>query len=316
MTNDGAGSKPTRGTEARANKRDLARQKARELRLEHKKKDRRNKKLLQGSVIVASLVVAAIVGFTIWSQIPTTRTGPVNMLSDGVKIGEGFVAENTPGLQPGSDPVPSAIVEGSEVIDIRVYVDYHCPGCREFEETNHDQLTTWVETGAATLEIHPIAMHDRFSLGKKYSTRSANAAACVANYSPNSFYSYNSLLFANQPDERTEGLTDEELFTLAKRADVTSTGLIEKCIEDQNYKSWVNAATARAVAGPIPGSDIKRVSSTPTVIVNGAQYQGPLNDPVAFATFVSTALGDAFTQKNVESETPTPTPTPSETPAS
>jgi protein-disulfide isomerase len=309
MTNDGAANRPPSAPGSKAGKRAIARQKARELREVRRKKERRNRHLLQGGIILGGLLVVAIVAVTIWSQIPTARTGPVNMLSDGIKIGEGFVAVSTPGIPPGEDPVPFEPDENSQVIDIRIYVDYQCPACRAFEETNHAQLSTWVDSGAATLEVHPIALFDRHSLGTKYSTRAANAAACVANYSPDSFFDFNSLMFANQPAEGTEGLTDEQLVVLAKRANVISGGLIEDCITGQNYKAWVNAATARALAGPLPNSTVKRVEGTPTVIVNGVQYTGPLGDAEAFATFASTAAGNAFMQKSA-TETPTPTPTP------
>lgn len=309
MNNDGASTRPPTGSESRAGKRAIARQKARELRIEQRKKEVRNRRLLQGGIIGGALLIVAIVAVTIWSQIPTARTGPVNMLSDGIKIGEGFIAETTPGLKPGDEPVPSEVVPGSEVIDIRIYLDYQCPGCRAFEETNHAQLSTWVEQGAATVEFHPVALFDRYSLGTKYSSRSANAAACVANYSPDAFYDFNSLMFANQPKEGTEGLTNEQILVLAKRANVISTPLIERCVNDQDYKTWVNAATARALAGPIPNSTVDRVASTPTVIVNGIAYDGPLGDADAFATFVSTSAGNAFTEKSTL-ETPTPTPTP------
>src|SRR5690554_5965573 len=312
MTQDGAGSPPRTGVESRAGKRAVARQRARELRIEQRKKDVRNRRLLQGGIILAALLVVAIVAVTIWTQIPTSRTGPVNMQSDGIKIGEGFVAETTPGLKPGDDPVPFEVDPGSEVIDIRLYLDYQCTGCRAFEETNHTQLATWLETGAATVEFHPIALFDRHSLGTKFSTRAANAAACVANYSPDDFFAFNSLMFANQPEEGTEGLTDEQIMVLAKRADVMGTEQIERCIEDQNYKAWVNAATARAIAGPIPNSTVERVASTPTVIVNGMAYEGPMDDADAFATFVSTSAGNAYTQKSTMAETPTPTPAPAE----
>lgn len=309
MTNDGASTRPASGAESRAGQRAVARQKARELRVEQRKKDTRNRRLLQGGIILAALLVVAIVAITIWAQIPTARTGPVNMLSDGVKIGEGFVAETTPGLKPGDEPVPSEVTPGSEVIDIRMYLDYQCTGCQAFEEANHAQLSSWLETGAATVEFHPIALFDRHSLGMKYSSRAANSAACVANYSPDSFFDFNSLMFANQPNEGTEGLSDEQILVLAKRADVASTELIERCIDDQDYKAWVNAATARAIAGPIPNSTVERVASTPTVIVNGVEYEGPLEDAEAFATFVSTSAGNAFTEKSTL-ETPTPTPVP------
>lgn len=312
MRKDGASTQPPSGVESRAGQRAVARQKARELRVEQRKKDVRNRRLLRGGIILAAVLVVAIVVVTIWSQIPTPRTGPVNMQSDGIKIGEGFIAETTPGLQPGDEPVPFETSPGSAVADIRIYLDYQCPRCKVFQETNYDQLSTWVETGAATVEYHPIALFDRHSLGTKYSTRAANAAACVANYSPDSFFDFNSLMFASQPEYGTEGLTDEEILVLAKRADVISTELIERCIDEQNYKGWVNAATARAIAGPIPNSTVERVASAPTIIVNGAEYEGPLDDAEAFALFVSTSAGNAYTKKSTMEETQTPTPEPAE----
>ncbi|MEX1078030.1 MAG: thioredoxin domain-containing protein [Homoserinimonas sp.] len=312
MTKDGASTRPPQGAESRAGQRAVARQKARELRIEQRKKDVWHRRLLRGGIILAALLVVAIVALTIWTQIPTARTGPVNMQSDGVKIGEAFAAETTPGLQPDQEPVPSEVTPGSDVIDIRVYLDYQCPGCRVFEETNHDQLSSWLESGAATVEFHPIALFDRHSLGTKFSTRAANAAACVANYSPDAFFDFNSLMFANQPEVGTEGLTDEQILVLVKRADVISAGLIERCTEDQDFKAWVNAATARAVGGPIPNSTVERVASTPTIIVNGAEYEGALDDPEAFATFVSTSAGNAFTQKSTMEQTQTAEPEPAE----
>lgn len=307
MTNDGVGKRPPSPAETHADRRVAARQKARGLRDVRRKKDRRNRYALQGSIIIGGLVIVGLIAVTIWAQIPTARIGPVNMLSDGILIGEGFEAETTAGLAPGATPVPSEPDADAEAIHIRVYVDYQCADCKVFSETNRKQLSTWLESGAATFEVHPISLFDRHSLGAKFSTRAANAAACVANYSPNSFFDFHSLLFANQPEEGTEGLTDDELVALTKRANVVSAQLIDKCVTESNYKSWVNAATARAMAGPIPDSNLSRVEGTPTVIVNGVQYTKPMDDAAAFADFASTSAGNAFNQKLA---TPTPTPTP------
>ena len=142
MTNDGASTRPPSGAESRAGQRAVARQKARELRLEQRKKDVRNRRLLQGGIVLAALLVVAIVVVTIWSQIPAPRTGPVNMQSDGIKIGEDFAAVTTPGLKPGDEPVPFEVTPGSEVTDIRIYLDYQCPRCQTFQETSQSQLTT------------------------------------------------------------------------------------------------------------------------------------------------------------------------------
>lgn len=300
MTNGGA----DRGL-SKNERREAAREKARQLRVEQKKKDRRNKLLLQGGLIVVSLAVVAGIVLVIVTSIRPPAPGPANMLSDGIKIGQDYKAVTTAGLEPGETPVPSE-TNSPDVIDIQLYVDYQCPVCGDFEKTNAEQIAAWVQAGAATVEYHPISILDRASLGTKYSTRSANAAACVANYSPDSFFDFNALLFTNQPAESTTGLSDDQLADLAEQAEVEKLSSVTSCIKDQSFKSWVTAASTRAGTGPIPGTDVDKVIGTPTVIINGKKYAGPVDDAEAFAAAVSTAAGQTFTEKS----TPTPTPTP------
>ena len=141
-------------------------------------------------------------------------------------------------------------------------------------------------------------------------TRAVNATACVANYSPDDFWAFHKALFANQPAENTGGLSDEELVELANGAGVGSAASIEKCITDGEFKSWVATSTARALNGPIPNSNVDKVSGTPTVIVNGQQYVGAWNDLATFQAFVVQAAGEDFIQESTSTPTPTPTPTP------
>ena len=291
-------------------RREAAREKSKALREEHKKKERRTRFLLQGGLGALLIAAAVVVGLVITSGVQPAGPGPLNMLSDGIKIGQGLKAVPTAALKRDAKPVASP-ANKSGVIDIRIYVDYQCPLCGAFETANADQLKTWVQSGAATLEIHPIAILDALSLGTKYSTRSANAAACVANYSPNSYFDYNALLFANQPKENTEGLTDAQLTKLANQAKATKLDSITDCIKDQTFESWVGAATTRATSGPIAGSNVGAVRSTPTVLINGKKYLGQVNDPKAFAAAVVKADGASYTDS---SSTSSPSPSPSTTP--
>lgn len=310
MTNGLPGSGPTKNETRHA-----AREKAQQARLEQKKKERRNRVLLQGGIIVGVLAIAAATVFGIMAAVPKTSPGPRNMLSDGIRIGEAFVAEPTSGLTPGDMPVAFAPSDDPAVVDIVMYVDYFCPGCRVFEEANEEQIATWVESGAATLEIHPVAFLDRLSLGSQYSTRAANAAACVANHSPDNFFAFHSLLFKHQPEKNTTGLHDDELRALATQAGVTSQAQVDECITDVRFKKWVNAATARAFEGPLPHADIDAVKMTPTVIVDGRSYPAEdLGDAATFARFVSTASGNAFTEELKATPSPSPSP-PAEEPA-
>jgi len=303
MTNGDPEAGPT-GNETRL----AAREKAQQARLEQKKKDRRNRLLLRGGLVVGVLAIGIAVVMVVVSGIPKNTPGPLNMLSDGIRMGAAFEAEQTPALKPDASPVASVPSDDPDIVDIVIYVDYFCPECATFVETNEEQVTTWVSAGAATLEVHPVAYLDRMSLGSRYSTRAANAAACVANYAPNSFYGFHKLLFDNQPKSSTTGHDDEALVGLVRRAGIDSASQIEQCIDEVRFKKWVNAATARAFEGPLPNSDTTQVTKTPTVIVNGVTYTGPRDDATEFAKFVSTASGNAFTEELKETASPSPSP--------
>jgi protein-disulfide isomerase len=289
-------------------KRENAREKARVLREEQKKKDKRTRLLLQGGIIVAALAIIAVVVLVIINSIKPAGPGPLNMASDGIQISQGFVATETPALQPGDDPVPTERAEGE--LNITMYVDYLCPICGQFEATNGDYISSLLENGGTTVDIHPITILDRLSQGTKYSTRSANAASCVANYSPNQFYDFHNLLFANQPAENSTGLSDEELIDLTAQAGVSDADSIASCIKGQEFKAFVTNATSRALNGPIPNSNVDKVTGTPTVIVNGLKYEGPINDLASFQAFVIQAAGETFNESSTSTPTPTPTPAP------
>jgi len=295
------------GNDARA----AAKQRARELRALHRKQERRRRLIILSSVVGGALVVIAVVAVTLITVNQGPARGPLNMASDGIRIGADLKAVRTPGLAPSATPVASEPGE-TGVIDIRVYVDYLCGNCGTFEQNNAAQLRKWVSSGAATIEIHPIALLTTKSAGTQYSLRAANAAACVAEYSPDAFFDFHEALFADQPEEGSEGLTDEELLSRAVDAGVTDRARIKTCIEKKRFASWVQAATVRALNGPIPNADIPAITTAPTIIVDGKRFQYTKDfDAKELAQFVTDAAGDAYTA----TPTPSPTPAPTATPA-
>lgn len=304
MTNGGAHDRLSKNQ-----RREAAREKARRLREQQKRRDRVSRIALQGGLAVVVIAIVAIVVFAVSSSIRPAGPGPANMASDGVVIGENMVAQTSPSLPVEGTPTPSVRDTSSGKVDIRVYLDYLCPYCGDFEKTNGDQIKEWVTSGAATVEIHPIAILTTRSNGTKYSERAANAAACVADAQPNAFFDYNSLLFLNQPAEGTDGLSDDQLKKYAAQAGVENTAAVNSCIDDSRFVSWVRAATERATSGPLPGTDVPAATGTPIVLVNGASYSGSLTDRDAFSSFVLSAAADSYSSG-------TPTPTSSQAPAS
>jgi len=289
-------------------RREAAREKARVQRTEQKKKDQRTKLFLQGGVGLALIAIVAVIALVLVNSNKPVGPGPQNFASDGIQLSQGFIATPTAALDADADPIPSAVDEESGILDIQLYVDYLCPICGAFEQTNGEYIGSLVENGATTLEIHPITILDRLSQGQRYSSRTVNAVACVADSSPNDFYNYHSALLSEevQPAENTTGLSNDELIALLDTVGVENVDAVTECIQDESFKSWVSNSTARALSGPIPNSDIAQVTGTPTVLVNGSKYEGAVNDLAAFQAFVIQAAGDNFN----ESSTPTPTPTP------
>ena len=285
-----------------------AREKARQLRQVHEKKERRNRLLLQGGVALAAVAIIAVIALVLVNSVRPDGPGPRNMASDGIRIGAGFAAVPTPALAAGDRPVVSE-ANPAGVVDIQIVIDYLCPVCGEFEATNRDFISTLVESGAATVEYRPIAILTSRSAGTEYSLRAANAAACVANSAPDAFFDFNTRLFDEQPEEGTPGVDDARLIQFASAAGAGANS-IETCITERTFESWVRAATERAQNGPlaIRGIEIEGIAGTPTIFVNGQvyDYSYPF-DQDEFAQFVLQAAGDEFS----ENPTPTPAPTPS-----
>jgi len=293
-------------------RREAAREKARIQREEQKKKDRRTKLFLQGGVGLALVAIVAVIALVLVNSNQPAGPGPQNFASDGIQINQGFIATPTAALEADAEPIPTVVDEESGVLDIQMYVDYLCPICGAFEQTNAEYLESLIENGAATLEIHPISILDRLALGSRYSSRAVNAVACVADSSPNDFYAYHTLLLSEgvQPEENTSGLSDDDLIALLDVAGVEDATTIAECIDDESFKSWVSNSTARALSEPIPNSDVGPVTGTPTVLINGIKYEGAVNDLASFQAFVIQVAGDDFNESSTSTPTPTPTPEP------
>lgn len=289
-------------------RREQAREIARLEREERQKAQRRTSILIRVGATVAIVGVLAAVGWGIWAGTRPAGPGPVNMASDGILftgVGDGTIDAVQTGAVPiDGTPIPTDPDAYDVPVHIVTYIDYGCPFCNQFETTNADQINELVASGYATLEVHPISILDRAFLGSEYSTRAANAMACVAVSEPNTFLDANAALFAAQPAEQTEGLSDDEIRDILDSAGAL-TDEISACIGDQRYAGWVEAASDRATNDPDLANPTSGSFGTPTVLVNGVRYGGAVDDPSAFASFI--AENADFDEPDA---TPTPTPTP------
>jgi protein-disulfide isomerase len=271
-------------------RREHAREVARQEREAAKRKQKRNRLFIQGGIIVAVIAAVAIVTLVIVNSTTTRADNPKNMASNGILFtGDGTTVTpvTTKAPKVGADPVATDTTKLDSVVNIVTYIDYACPICQSFETTNAEQINSWVASGDASLEIHPISILDRVSLGTKYSSRAANAAACVANYDPDNYMAVNDALFAQQPEENTSGLDTAALKTLVADAGADSDE-VASCISSKTFGDWVTSATDLVTDGNLASDTVTEFVGTPTVLVNGQLYQGAVDDADAFASFVST----------------------------
>ncbi len=236
----------------KAERRDAARQQARALREAQVKREKRNKMILIVSIIVVVTIIGVSVAFILGQAGRSGVAGadaPAGAdASGGIVVGAGGVGEPTPGAP-----------------EVRVYSDFMCPFCGLFETTNGAMLEELRLAGEATVVYHPVAFLDRFSNGTKYSTRSAQAAAVVADSAPEHFTEFWLALFANQPAEDTPGLSDDEISALAVGVGVPQE--VADTFVDGRFDGWVESATNQAT------EDLPR-PATPTILINGTLFGG------------------------------------------
>ncbi|MGN7191549.1 MULTISPECIES: thioredoxin domain-containing protein [unclassified Curtobacterium] len=293
---------------ARNERREAARQRAQKIRTQQKRRQRGTRLGLQIGLGVVLVAAATIVTLVIVDSTKPAGPGPANMSQGGITIGQGLRAVGA-SSSPEPDASASGATAGASAVRITMYVDYLCPTCGQFEKANGDYIESLAESGAATVDIHPVAILSNRSQGTKYSLRAANAAACVADRSPDQFFAVHRALYAQQPEEGTAGLTDAQLERLVTGVrGVQDKAAVRDCIADQTYAKWVDERTTAVTDGDIPGSSLSEFPGTPLVLVNGKQYE--LTAPITnddFRSFVVSAAG-------ATEGTPTPTPSASASP--
>jgi protein-disulfide isomerase len=258
-----------------------AREKARLIREAQLKKDKRNKLLIGWGIVAAVVAILAVVALVVTTSIrqntPIADQGPVpanGNVNGGVTLLANTEVKSTdaatvdianvpakPGALPNPVVAPGAEAEEGQPVKIVAYIDFICPVCKRFEDTYNDSLTGLRNEGKISLEYRPLGFLDRQS-STNYSSRAANAAACVADQAPDKYAEYVDVLFTNQPAEGGEGLSDDKLKSLASDigADINS------CVDDKTFRPYVKYSTQLASNTGITG--------TPTIFIDGKQWDG------------------------------------------
>lgn len=248
-----------------------AREQARLLREAQERQEKRKGLLIRWGVVAAVVAILVVVGLivtnTIRGQVPDAGPAP----SGGNEYG-GIVLSSSTGMESfatgevdlatlPSDPRPAgelppgiAASGDGEPVQVVSYVDVNCVFCAEFESTHAEQIRTWLDAGEITMEHRNVAYLDRNS-STDYSSRGANALACVAEESPEAYFDYSTGLFANYENGE---LDDAGLASLASTVGAAD---ISTCVSEGTFLPWVNFTTEAA--------ELDGITGTPTIYVDG-----------------------------------------------
>src|SRR5215218_1748349 len=192
-----------------AQRREEARATVLRLRAEQQRAARRARMIAIGALVACLALLGTVVGVVLSTdQAPSldALAGPQGATPSGaIPVGSSGAA----GSMAGAD---------ADAVVVSVYADFLCPFCGLFEETNGPVLDDLREAGDVVVEYHPISILDRLSAGSQFSTRSATAAALIADRSPEAFVPFGHAMYATQPAENTEGLSDDQIADLAAEA--------------------------------------------------------------------------------------------------
>lgn len=240
-----------------------------QLRKQRQAELKRQRLVRNGIIIGAIVVVLAIIGGIILAVTLSRRDDEAK----GALVAPAGIATDVPYYTLGA-PADS----GAPVVDL--YVDFMCPVCGNFHQINGSDLDSMVEKKEVTLQLHTRTFLDSRSSTGDYSTRAANAIACVADEDPALILPLNDLLFENQPGEGTAGLTNAKLTELAKQAGASDD--VSSCISSKKYDRWLNEVVEKEAA--------QKTDGTPAVFINGTAFEA-WNQPGAFAQAVRAAGG-------------------------
>ncbi|MEO8222380.1 MAG: DsbA family protein [Specibacter sp.] len=280
-----------------------AREQAKTIRDAQLKKEKRKGWLIRGGVLAAAVAIVVIIALIVIqtnkANEPVASSGPVPANANaygGVTVGKDgaiiapaaaatTVDINAVGPMPTAqatavaDPAKIGIKASASgtPAQVVVFLDFMCPACNSFEKNFGPGLDTLRNEGKVTVEYRPLPFLDRFSSGTNYSSRSAAAAACVVDKSPEKYKAFVDTLYVNQPAENSKGLDNATLQKLATDAGAAD---ISSCVGEKTFRPYVAFGGATASAAG--------VNATPTVFVDGQQWMPEKNND--FSAFTKTLL--------------------------
>ncbi len=285
---------PSNEPQSKAQRREAARAEALALREAQAKRDKRNRLITIGALVAGVLVLVGVF-LAVWIPAMNDRDKTIEAVAAG-NLSE-VTSPSTSDDEDGGIPIgadgTAGTDNGADAVEVGVYLDYMCPVCGQFEDTNGATLDQLRESGDVTVVLHPISILDRVANSKQYSTRAAAAAGWVADRAPEALNDFNAILFVNQPDEGSGTLTDAQIADLAEQAGVPAD--VAAGIEDgtavETFGDWTATATSLVTQNVDLVNPQSGAFGTPTITIDGVRWDGQWSDPSALPAAVAAAQG-------------------------
>jgi protein-disulfide isomerase len=230
---------------------------AEQMRKDRERAEKRQRNIVTLGIVTAVIALVALGAYAVNSAKNDRKHVTEVILPKGATKDFGVVyTPRDAGGKAAKDPVR-----------VVIYEDMQCPICQRFEATNGSYLAQAVKSGQIELEYHFVAFLDDLGASpNEYSRRAANAVLCTRETSgPKAFKTLHDLLYANQPEEKTLGPTDNLLVDSAVSAGAKKDA-VSPCILKHRFVPWIEESTKSMQKAKVTG--------TPTVRVEGKTIQG------------------------------------------
>jgi protein-disulfide isomerase len=218
--------------------------------IRQRKAERRRKQLTIGGVVFGVIGISAGVGIAIQaSQHSLPYAAPVGAVIDPLTQ-----SDKDLGIRIGSVDAP---------VKMTVFEDFRCPACKSVESVVEPVYKQYVEAGKLQVTYHPVRLIDGKG-GGKGSLTAGNVAACAQD--AGQFVPVHDILYANQPDETTDGYSDKKtLLSLAGQVPaLKSDPTFLACVNGDKHNGWVQKNADQFNAA--------KLDSTPTFFLGGKKY--------------------------------------------
>ena len=302
--------------QTKAQRREAARLKAKELREASARRERRNTIARRSFIGVAGLGVTGGLGYLVYLGVEAKKK------PDDKKTSTKFPAPNE-GLataKANQEGIPKQVLsdaswtygEGSTLDTVAaaapildIYFDYSCPHCAEFDVLHTQEINQLLSGKKITLALHPAKILDQ-----EWTSAVMNAMGVVLDEAPAQSLSFHGAAFEilaqviqTKSQKNQKNMTVEGLVAAATKVNVPKevSDKFKAAIDSDKYGKWVKLGTEAFAA--------RDLQSTPTIFFKGEKVDlSKLQTPTSLTELVAAATPTAQPSQQA-SQQPSPQPT-------